>query len=1182
MLRVIQTADWHLSETNRDTVEPAIHFIVKEIQERQPDLVTIPGDLFVKRGFLTPTEIFTIRNAVSDIAAVCPVVIIPGNHDMTNHYKRVDSVSGVFRKKDLDKSIHENIHIANTYRRIDINLPGTRGRMSSTAVAIFCLPHPSKYIYMANAENAGNGDFSNINEQMAHLMEQILANVGVESKSLGNGVIPILIGHGTVKGGVSDSEMIMTTENDIAIDRSWLPAGIPCMYGHLHKEQKVGHAVYCGAIAPLTFAQENMFPVFLEWEISDDTVTYDRIPIPVAHQLLTLEFKPEHFPVDSDGKLRQDPNQTIIDRIHAMGVSGAKIRIKAEISPDIVSVVNKERIRTYLDDCGAYEHKLMIESKDKIRVRVDDIDKDLQMSAMLDKWAGLDEDRMAILPLMQEINTEVENSIPAADAHKLEGVDYELFRIKMVNFKPLIDVDIDFTKLGKIVCIHGENHAGKSQIAEAERFLFWKQLRKGTVLAQAVRLGMDSCTVTGWVASRGKEYKIIRMMKLSNKGIASGDLRFLVKSGDQWMPVNEGTATETQIALESIVGTYSMYRATRFGSQSEIDLLCGLTPAEMTDTIQEAMNTEQFDIRKTTAENMHQTLQAKHETSMERVDTLNNKLLDEDDLKKQTKEMTDQKVEQDIKIGARQKELTGKQDSRSEAKVAADKRLEIANSINSLSTEITSLKNEANDLKRIVDSEPRIKEGMAKLKHLRTDLDKKEKEIVGLREKVGKANSSSMELSKECTDLRNNISTFSASILAISNKIAEVNREFGINKRNLEQRILDARTTGGLTGEVPCADMDIQSQCKLLSHATNANTQADSLQKELDEMEPPDNSFDEQDKSQKEKASGELSIELKRKVDKIAELNLKNEDTNRELSLHEDDINTAKRNIVIQESNRWEQLEGKLDTSKKRLVAVDASIASKSTDKQEQLVKYEKMETLSNQYNMLILECVSLQEAIDSMNTQRDETVRRIGTLDNQLEEKARIRKEISEIEEAHKEGFKKLAAYNGYVSAVSRTGIPYLLLEKALPMFEQFANEFLCVDEGFDTPLRLAMTATKETQGGSSKDEVVIRFTDDRGTHPLGEASGFQRVAIGYALRASLSKLQAAASGAVIRHCIYDEGWGASDPKNQLLGKRMIQKFGEEFHRFLYITHIPTLQEVADSVIHVVSVSGGAQVEIR
>jgi len=1155
-------------------------------------MVTLPGDLFVKRGYLTPTEIFTVRNAITDIAAVCPVVIIPGNHDMTNRFDRVDSISGVFRREDVEKSIHENIHIANSYRRIDITLHGEsqafhENPVPEPKIAVFCLPHPSKYIYMANAENAGNEDFASLNEQMAHLMEQILANIAVEAKSLDPGTIPILIGHGTVKGGVSDSEMIMTTENDIAIDRSWLP-NMPCMYGHLHKEQKVGYAVYCGSIAPLTFAQEKHQPVYLEWEIDsemkgDMPIKYRKIPIPVSHQLLTIDFVPEDFPMDPDGKLVQDPTQTIIDRINTVGVSGAKIRIRAEIAPDVVSVVNKEQIATYLDDSGVYEHKIMIESKDQIRVRVDDIDADLQMSTLLDKWADLDEDRVVMLPLMQEINTEVESSIPAADAHKLVGVDYELLRLKMVDFKPLVDVDIDFTTLGKIICIHGDNHIGKSQIAEAERFLFWKQLRKGTMLAQAVRLGAKSCTVTGWISSRGKEYKVIRILKLSAKGVASGDLRFLVKAGeDQWMAVNEGTATETQLALEAIVGTYSMYRATRFGSQSEIDLLCGLTPAEMTDTIQEAMNIEQFDVRKSAAESMHQTLQARHETSLERVATLNNQLTDEADLKAQVLDMNGTKAQQDIDIGERQKELTAKQESRAEAKVAADKRADIANSINVLADEITKLETEATDLQRIVGSETQIKDEVAKLKQLREDLVEKETAIAGLREKAKTVNANTTELNNECIELRGRISALDTAILALSNKIADRNRDYGTNKRSLEQRISDAQATGSLTKEVPCADMDIQSQCKLLSHATDANSKAVALKKELDALEPPDNSYDQTAKNQKEKASGDLTLELKRKEEKIAELNLANEGTNRDLLTQERAIDQFKSDIVMQESYRWEQLEGKLDTSKERLTAVNAAIAAKSLERQEMRGKYENMEQLSNQYNMLNVECDSLQGTINGMNTQREETVRRIGSLDRQLEEKARIRKEIAEIEEAHKEGFKKLAAYNGYVSAVSRTGIPYLLLEKALPMFEQFANDFLCVDEGFETPLRLTMTATKETQGGSSKDEVVIRFTDDRGTHPLGEASGFQRVAIGYALRASLSKLQAAASGAVIRHCIYDEGWGASDPKNQLLGKRMIQKFGEEFHRFLYITHIPTLQEVADSVIHVVAVSGGAKVEIQ
>jgi len=121
-----------------------------------------------------------------------------------------------------------------------------------------------------------------------------------------------------------------------------------------------------------------------------------------------------------------------------------------------------------------------------------------------------------------------------------------------------------------------------------------------------------------------------------------------------------------------------------------------------------------------------------------------------------------------------------------------------------------------------------------------------------------------------------------------------------------------------------------------------------------------------------------------------------------------------------------------------------------------------------------------------------------------------------------------------------------------------------------------------KDTQKGDARDEVVISFIDDRGSHPLGEASGFQRVAIGYALRASMAKIQADATGAVINHCIFDEGWGAFDQNNLMLARRMVQKLGEEFGQFFYITHVPVLQEIADTVIRVIPLDGGAGIVIE
>ena len=93
----------------------------------------------------------------------------------------------------------------------------------------------------------------------------------------------------------------------------------------------------------------------------------------------------------------------------------------------------------------------------------------------------------------------------------------------------------------------------------------------------------------------------------------------------------------------------------------------------------------------------------------------------------------------------------------------------------------------------------------------------------------------------------------------------------------------------------------------------------------------------------------------------------------------------------------------------------------------------------------------------------------------------------------------------------------------------------------------------------GETRDEVLITFVDDRGVHPLGEASGWQKTAVGYALRAAMGKLNANLTGTIINHCIFDEGWGVCDQNNQLIARKMIQRFGQEYGQFLYITHVET-----------------------
>jgi DNA repair exonuclease SbcCD ATPase subunit len=156
------------------------------------------------------------------------------------------------------------------------------------------------------------------------------------------------------------------------------------------------------------------------------------------------------------------------------------------------------------------------------------------------------------------------------------------------------------------------------------------------------------------------------------------------------------------------------------------------------------------------------------------------------------------------------------------------------------------------------------------------------------------------------------------------------------------------------------------------------------------------------------------------------------------------------------------------------------------------------------------------------------------------------------------------------YVRAVSRDGLPFLLLEKALPTLQTYTNEFLGSGSDNGQFLRVKIDPLRDLVTGEQRNEVVIWFDDEKGTHPLTEASGAQRNRLGYSLRCALARIQAEAIGCEVKLAWLDEGWGAFDESNIVLAQGMLKRFADVFERVIFITHMSEVKEIAETIITV------------
>jgi DNA repair exonuclease SbcCD ATPase subunit/DNA repair exonuclease SbcCD nuclease subunit len=1162
-LRIFHTADWHLFEQNMDQVLPALRHFVEQVRIHKPDAVVIAGDLGVKRGFLTPTEIYHIRTAILDIAEICPVIIIPGNHDATNKWDKMNTVGGMLGR-DASRAFNENVHLANKYEVIDLVLKGE-------AVRFYCLPHPSKYFYMAQAQDV---PASELDAAMTKAMQDVMLGISADINDYTG--IPIMVGHGTITGGLAGNEMIMTAENDLAIDREWLPEkAAAIMYGHLHRPQEVGAAVYCGPLAPLTFGEEKITPVYADWSIGDET-SYKFVEIPVEHQLLTIDIPAEEFTGDNE---TVSIHANVARVLSSHDLVNAIVRVRVNIPEDLKSMVNRLEIEKTLESMGTHEQRVLIETITAIKVRADDIEGELTHPALIQLWSSLDETRSKYLPELLKLDTEIEALIPKDNLHLLHGIDYEIVKMSANNFKPLIDVNIDFADLGSVVAIIGPNFAGKSQVAEIERFVFWKKLRGNSNLAVVVRNGEKEGTAEIEFMAQGKTFKCTRSVKLTGKGIGKGSLVLMVKSERGWEAYNSGTGRDTQQEIEVLVGTYDMYRATRFGSQREIDLLCNMLPSALTDTLQEAVGITAYDIKKELAKGLRDQTQKDNEAGFAEIEKLRLSTATRGNSEAHLESLKANKDQAELEVNSYQTQKDAAQTELTEINANAALQDSLNTQITGFDTDIRDLEGRQANLANLLSRADSINAGVERQRVLKVDYEAAvalQSELNGLAKTLIEDTIAQRE---DQTRINIEVGTLTSRIDALTNQI-ELHM---VNHNNLienkKTQITHLKQSGELVSEVPCSGTDMNNTCSLLGVAREAVKTAAALEEELATIKEPDLTADRSELNEKTaQRSGlrEDALRLEGEVNKAKETH----DTavaGRILP----DVEGLRLSLSTEEAHGWEAMKQEIVVSESQKEENESRLVSLRAQREGVQADLDKIKSDPARIVELGNQITAFGNQVTAKRSSYDEYVRQIGSVEAKLEQMKETDKEIERMEKNMEGAILTLNVLTLYIAAFSRDGIPYLLLERALPRFEEYANDFLCVDAGFPSTPRVSINAQKENQTGEVREQVEISFFDDRGEHPLAEASGFQKVAIGYALRASMAKINADATGTKIKHCIFDEGWGAFDQPNIQLARQMIYKLSQWAGRFFYITHVPVLQQSAESVINVEPIDGGAKVTV-
>lgn len=187
--------------------------------------------------------------------------------------------------------------------------------------------------------------------------------------------------------------------------------------------------------------------------------------------------------------------------------------------------------------------------------------------------------------------------------------------------------------------------------------------------------------------------------------------------------------------------------------------------------------------------------------------------------------------------------------------------------------------------------------------------------------------------------------------------------------------------------------------------------------------------------------------------------------------------------------------------------------------------------------------------------------------------EHTRISKEI---EAKHAD----LDILNKTVNALAPSGVPQRIMNSEIEVLNQDLDAQLSALS--DGALSAALSTTRQTRSGTTRDELTLLVTGPDGTRPYETFSGGQKFLTDLGLHMALSKLLRDRRGAVIEALFVDEGVNALGGEEKNAAVRGIQALGHDmFDLSLTVTHDPDVAAAMPDRIEVELVSGSSLARI-
>lgn len=297
-VRFFHTSDWHLGQffynhSRQFEHEQFLHWLIQQIQEKQPHALLIAGDIFdvINPASSAQKQLYQFLADAHDVAPHMQTLMIAGNHDSGYRIEQVEPLLEKYNAKAV------GIIQWNEDKTLDLNRLLQPIYNEAKNIVAWCLTLP----FLRSAEITGFNDQTTTSQNaIAYLHQQLIAEAKAHKT---DDQALILMSHAHMQGGeTSDSERPIIIGNEEALSTALFDDVIDYVaLGHLHKPQKVGqaHIRYSGSPIPLSFSEINYKHQVLEVEINpqasaENKFKYNILEIPRSIQLHKITGELSH------------------------------------------------------------------------------------------------------------------------------------------------------------------------------------------------------------------------------------------------------------------------------------------------------------------------------------------------------------------------------------------------------------------------------------------------------------------------------------------------------------------------------------------------------------------------------------------------------------------------------------------------------------------------------------------------------------------------------------------------------------------------------------------------------------------------------------------------------------------------------------------------------------------------